>query len=137
MNIRKLNNNLFVADQLLLRDLNDLSQYGINSIICNRPDDEGEEHLSSDFAGKKSLELNLNFKYLPVNSANITEKDVENQRQAIKDLPLPILMYCKSGTRCATLWALTEANGQNNDKLIKNIEETGLNSNHVKYYINR
>ena len=137
MNLRKLNEKIFITDQLSPENLREIATSGIKSVICNRPDEEGENHLQSEYAYVKAKELGLQFCYLPVDSQNIRQIDVTNQHKALIDLPDPVLMYCKSGARSATLWALSETGKIAHTELIETIERLGLPTQHVRYYLNK
>ncbi len=76
MIIRELTPELAVADQLTLDDLEAVKEAGFKAVVCNRPDEEGEPHAEADAMAQKADALGLEFRYLPVNGANITETDV-------------------------------------------------------------
>ena len=75
MIIRQLTPGLSVADQLTMDDLKAVKEAGFKAVICNRPD-EGEPHADADSMAQKADTLGLEFRYLPVNGANITDTDV-------------------------------------------------------------
>ena len=47
--------------------------------------------------------------YLPVESGNITDSDVDAFAPMLAQADKPILAFCRSGTRCSVLWALSSA----------------------------
>ena len=124
--IRKLTSDLSVSDQLTADDLKDVKEAGFKSVICNRPDEEGEPHTEANTMAKKATELGLEFRYLPVNGANITDADVEQHTALLHETPVPALTYCKSGTRCAKLWALSERGKKNINMLVETVDNAGL-----------
>jgi len=126
MIIRKLTVNLAVADQLTLDDLDAVKDAGYKAVVCNRPDEEGEPHAEAEAMAKKANALGLEFRYLPVNSGNITETDVEQHAAVLAEMPAPALTYCRSGTRCAMLWALTETGKQDVTTLVETVDKAGL-----------
>ena len=126
MIIRELTPDLAVADQLTLDDLDTLKDAGYQAIVCNRPDEEGEPHAEAEAMAKKANALGLEFRYLPVNGGNITDRDVEQHAAVLAELPSPVLTYCRSGTRCAKLWALAEADKQNAATLVETVDKAGL-----------
>ena len=126
MIIRELTPDLAVADQLTLDDLDTLKDAGYQAIVCNRPDEEGEPHAEAEAMAKKANALGLEFRYLPVNGGNITDRDVEQHAAVLAELPTPVLTYCRSGTRCAKLWALAEADKQNAATLVETVDKAGL-----------
>ncbi|MEE2820429.1 MAG: TIGR01244 family sulfur transferase [Pseudomonadota bacterium] len=126
MIIRQLTAELSVADQLTMDDLEAVKEAGFKAVICNRPDEEGEPHADADSMAQKANALGLEFRYLPVNGANITDTDVAQHGALLSEVPGPILTYCRSGARCAKLWALSEAGKQDVDTLIETVDKAGL-----------
>ena len=126
MIIRQLATGLSVADQLTTDDLEAVKEAGFNAVICNRPDEEGEPHADADLMAQKANALGLEFRYLPVNGANITDTDVAQHAALLSEVPGPVLTYCRSGARCAKLWALSEAGKQDVNTLIETVDKAGL-----------
>ncbi len=50
------------------------------------------------------------FKWVPVISGQMTQRDVDNQAAALEALEGPVFAYCRSGTRCANLFASLNQN---------------------------
>lgn len=126
MIIRAINDQLAVADQLEVADLATVKAEGFVSVVCNRPDEEGEPHAAADEMAKQAAALGLEFRYLPVNGANITDENVAQHAALLAELPKPILTYCRSGARCAKLWALSESGKQDVNTLVETVDNTGL-----------
>ena len=126
MIIHQLTPGLSVADQLTMDDLEAVKKAGFKAVICNRPDEEGEPHAEAYSMAKKADALGLEFRYLPVNGANITDTDVAQHGALLSEVPGPVLTYCRSGARCAKLWALSEAGKQNVNTLIETVDKAGL-----------
>ena len=126
MIIRQLAPGLSVADQLTMDDLEAVKEAGFKGVICNRPDEEGEPHAEADSMAQKANALGLEFRYLPVNGANITDTDVAQHAALLSEVPGPVLTYCRSGARCAKLWALSEAGKQDVNTLIETVDKAGL-----------
>ena len=126
MIIRELTTHLSVADQLTLDDLETVKEAGFKSVICNRPDEEGEPHAQADAMARKANALGLEFRYLPVSGASISDSDVEQHSMLLSEVPTPVLTYCRSGARCAKLWALSETGKQNVNTLVETVDKAGL-----------
>ena len=62
---------------------------------------------------------------LPIVSGVVTEEAADRFRQALDQMPGPILAYCRSGTRCAILWALSQAGTQSPDDILKATSDAG------------
>ena len=100
MIIRKLTPDLAVADQLTLDDLDAVKDAGFKAVICNRPDEEGEPHAEAEAMAKKASVLGLEFRYLPVNGGNITDRDVEQHAAVLASAcPSPYLLPFRNSLR--------------------------------------
>ncbi|MCS0495813.1 bifunctional protein tyrosine phosphatase family protein/NAD(P)/FAD-dependent oxidoreductase [Ancylobacter sp. MQZ15Z-1] len=82
---------------------------GYRTIVCARPD--GEEPGQPDAAEMALLAdaLGMAFVHIPVAPGAFDDEAVAQMRAVLDKLPSPILGYCRSGMRAATLWALAEA----------------------------
>ena len=108
MNIKELNANISVSDQLLASDISELAIRGVRTIICNRPDGEGpDQPLFSEIA-KAAEEHNIQCHYLPVITGKVSDDDATAFGKLLQQ-DGPIHAYCRSGMRSTTLWALNQA----------------------------
>lgn len=119
MDIRKLSETYSVAPQIEPQDLPSVAEAGFRSVMCNRPD--GEEFGQPDFATIEAAarESGLEVRWVPVSGAGVTEEALDTFRSALDEMPQPMLAYCRSGTRCTMLWAITKY-GQLPDEEILN-----------------
>ena len=108
MKLANLEKGVLVADQILPEDLNDLAAQGIKTIFCHRPDGEGADQPNFAEIAQAAKKLKIKTHYLPVVSGKISEADVTAFAQLFKESKQPLLGYCRSGMRAATLWALSQ-----------------------------
>lgn len=109
MEIRKLSEQVSVTPQLAASDLAQVAAQGYRSIICNRPDGEGvDQPLYAEIAAAAQAQ-NLQTRYLPVVSGKVDDATAQRFGELLQELPAPVLAYCRSGMRSATLWALSQA----------------------------
>lgn len=104
------NDTITVAGQLSAADMHEVARAGYKSVIINRPDYEGgaEQPASSDVM-RVARELGLQVEYQPVISGALTHDDAVRFAQLLKEMPKPVLAYCRSGGRCLSLYtAATE-----------------------------
>jgi sulfide:quinone oxidoreductase len=66
MDIRKITDQFFVAPQISEIDLAALSDKGIKSIICNRPDGEGADQPTFKVLSRTAQKLDLIMRYIPI-----------------------------------------------------------------------
>ncbi len=108
MKLANLAKGVLVADQILPEDLNDLAAQGIKTIFCHRPDGEGADQPNFAEIAQAAKKLKIKTHYLPVVSGKISDADVTAFTELFKEAKQPVLGYCRSGMRAASLWALSE-----------------------------
>lgn len=109
MEIKNLTTRFSVAEQITAKDVPPIAQAGFRSIICNRPDGEGLDQPNFKEIEQAATLHGLSVHYLPVESGNITDEQGQTFGQLIDEVPKPILAYCRTGLRSASLWALANA----------------------------
>lgn len=108
--IVQLERNIAVAPQLAEADFAEIAARGFRWVVNNRPDGEAPDQLPNARAEAAARRHGLEFRYQPVKNINVTDDDVVDAfARLIDDLPGPILFYCRTGTRCATLWTQVAA----------------------------
>ena len=110
MDLRKIADGLSVSPQVMPSDIPALKAEGFRAIICNRPDAEAADQPGHEEMSSAAAAEGLEFLYLPVTPGIVTDETARAFGQALRDLPGPVLAYCRTGTRSATLWSLSEAN---------------------------
>jgi len=117
---------LAVSPQIEGADLAELAAQGFKSVICNRPD--GESFGQPQFAeiAQAAAQAGLAARYVPVVSGRLTGEDVDAFADALATLPKPIVAYCRSGTRCTVLWALSETGKRPADEIIEAARAAGF-----------
>jgi sulfide:quinone oxidoreductase len=108
MDIRKINRGLSVSPQIAPADMAELKMAGFRSIICNRPDGEGNDQPTFSEIEEAARAAGLEAYYMPVVPGRVADEDAGRFDEALSDLPGPVLAYCRTGTRSTTLWALAE-----------------------------
>lgn len=108
MDLKKINSQLSVSPQILAADVAALAKQGFRSIICNRPDGEGADQPLFAEIEKAANKPKLEVRYLPVVPGRVQDADAIAFASAMDELPKPVLAYCRTGTRSATLWALDQ-----------------------------
>src|SRR5580700_6279514 len=109
MQTRSLTDKLSVSSQLALTDLTAVADQGIRSIINNRPDGETSDQPTSAEIETGAAALGLGYRYIPVVPGQIHDEDIANFSAALAELEAPVLAFCRTGTRSASLWALSAA----------------------------
>ena len=131
-NYASLTSGLSVTGQISAEDIPAIAARGFKSIINNRPDGEEYAQLSSTDAAAAAREHGLEYHYLPVVPGKITEADVAAFSELLAQLPQPVLAHCRSGTRSASLWALSEAAQRAADEIIATCSQAGYDLNALR-----
>lgn len=77
---------------------------GFKSVICNRPDGEAAdqpEYVDVEAAAKLA---GIETSYIPIYPGMMGHEEITAFKAAMKDLPGPILAYCRSGARSTILF---------------------------------
>lgn len=126
MDKKNINDELSVSGQLTITDLQKLQEQGVKSIICNRPDNEEVGQATFSDIAKSARELGFEVKFQPVISGHLSHKDAVEFGEIVDELPKPIHAYCRSGTRCTILWALSElSQGKNRSSVLQQAANAG------------
>ncbi|WP_347919964.1 TIGR01244 family sulfur transferase [Paracoccus marcusii] len=109
MDPRTLSPQIAVSPQITAQDISALKAQGYRAIIANRPDGEGADQPTFAEIEAAAHAAGMQARYIPISGGMVGDDDVEAFRSALRDLPGPVLAYCRSGTRSATLWSLAQA----------------------------
>lgn len=116
--IRKLTENLSVAPQLTVADITEAGSLEYKTVLCNRPDAEELDQPVYQEIKTAIEDQGLRAEFQPVNGSAISDEDVDQFAANIESLPQPVLAYCRTGTRCTVLWALSEAGKRPTDEIL-------------------
>jgi uncharacterized protein (TIGR01244 family) len=134
--IAQLEDNVFVAAQLTADDFADIAARGIRTIVNNRPDGEADDQLPSEEAEVAALRYGLVYRHLPVTNHDVTEDEpVAAQAKALRDLPGPVLFYCRSGNRSTILWAQASAARLGTDTVLQRAAQAGYQLEELREFI--
>src|SRR5579872_4397138 len=109
MDIRKITDELSVAPQIRAEDVSAVAAAGFRAVICNRPDGESSDQPCCEDIEAAARAAGLAWRAQPVRSGGVTIEDAAAFGALMVELPKPVLAYCRSGTRCAALWCLSQA----------------------------
>ncbi|WP_299808757.1 bifunctional protein tyrosine phosphatase family protein/NAD(P)/FAD-dependent oxidoreductase [uncultured Roseibium sp.] len=112
MNMKPINTQIYVSPQIRPEDLAEIAQQGFRSIICNRPDGEGADQPTFEEMEAAAKKFDIEIRYLPIVAGKVRDEDATDFGALMEKLPKPVLAYCRTGTRSATLWSLSQANKQ-------------------------
>lgn len=110
MKIKPIDDDVYVCGQIEPTDMAALKEFGIATIICNRPDDEEVNQPSFADIKKAADAAGINTYYIPVVPMGIAEEDLVAMRNAIAEAKKPLLAFCRSGGRSSTIYSLVTDN---------------------------
>jgi sulfide:quinone oxidoreductase len=125
MDIRPLTPFLSVSPQINIGDLGTLAAQGFHAVINNRPDGEGEGQPSSADVEAAARRCGLDYRHIPITPGQLTDAEVAAFRAALDELKGPVLAFCRTGSRSASLWALAEAHHLDTAVLLKTTASAG------------
>lgn len=109
MDLKPLSADLSVSAQITAADLPAIKEAGFRTIICNRPDNEDAGQPAFEDIAHAAKTLGLETVFQPVTATTLTQDAAKAFNTAATTLPGPVLAYCRTGTRCAALWSLSQA----------------------------
>ena len=131
MDLKKITEKTAVSPQITPQDMTAIKEAGFRAIICNRPDGEGVDQPSFEEIEAAAKKVGLAAAYVPVTSGMVRDEDVESFGAALKDLPRPVLAYCRTGTRSATLWSFHESKKRPMHEILAATKAAGYDMNGV------
>jgi sulfide:quinone oxidoreductase len=131
MDLKKITEKTAVSPQITPQDMLAIKEAGFRAIICNRPDGEGVDQPSFEEIEAEAKKVGLAAAYVPVTSGMVRDEDVESFGAALKDLPRPVLAYCRTGTRSATLWSFHESKKRPMHEILAATKAAGYDMNGV------
>lgn len=125
MNLRKIDDELTVSPQITVDDVAEIARLGFKTLVANRPDQEepGQPAMADIETAAKAH--GLEWVYLPVQSGHITDDDVARFDPMIRNASKPVLAFCRSGTRCTVLWALSSARDHAPEEILTKAHRAG------------
>ncbi|MEE9428899.1 MAG: TIGR01244 family sulfur transferase [Paracoccaceae bacterium] len=112
MNIQQISEDFSITSQVHPEHMKALAENGIRAIICNRPDGEEFGQPSFDIVQTAAKAAGIQMRYVPIVHGAAGLAEFTAFGEALKTLPAPILGYCRSGMRSASMYsAVTEKTG--------------------------
>ena len=103
MNWTQIAQNYWVSPQIDASQLTEAKAMGIDTVVCNRPDNEEPGQINSDVLRAACATLELDYLFLPMQGPNFSTDYVE-QIQQLNQADKKVLAYCRSGHRSSVLY---------------------------------
>ncbi len=104
--VRAVAEDVCVAPQLTPEAMAEAARAGFRSVVNNRPDFEhGPNQPTHADIQAAARAAGLEYRFLPVAGGFQTPEQIAALAQLLDELPRPILLFCRSGSRSANLFA--------------------------------
>ena len=81
MQLKQVNPEFWVADQITAQDIELIAARGIKTVFCNRPDGEGPDQPNVIEIEQALKPYGIQIQYLPVVSGKVTDEQAEEFKQ--------------------------------------------------------
>lgn len=135
MDLREVTPDLSVSPQIDPADLPALAEAGFRAVIANRPDAEIDASLASARMAAEAGAAGLAFHYLPVVPGQLTPETVRQFSAILDAAEGPVLAYCRSGTRSATVWALGQSGRRPADEILRLTDAAGYDMRPIRHML--
>lgn len=125
MDARTISPQISVSPQIQPSDVKTIADMGFRSILCNRPDGEAPDQPSFDEIATAAKKVGLEVRFQPIISGKVQDADADEFGNALMELPGPVFAYCRTGTRCATLWSLNQAKSKPSTEILAATQAAG------------
>src|SRR5918997_380263 len=102
--LRRLDERTLATGQIVPEELEQLKADGVTMIVNNRPDGEEPGQPTAAEIEWAARAAGLDYRFIPV-AREITEGHVAALQEALQEARGDVLLFCRSGTRSAYLWA--------------------------------
>jgi uncharacterized protein (TIGR01244 family) len=104
MNIVKHSDSIGIAAQITPENVAEIAAAGYRVLVNNRPDGEEGGQPNSTAIAAAAIAAGLVYHHLPVTAMNFPGPHFDEMADLLDDASLPVLAFCRTGTRCANLW---------------------------------
>jgi uncharacterized protein (TIGR01244 family) len=106
LSVRQLTAEVGVAGQMQPAEMAQAAAMGYRSVVNNRPDFEaGPDQPTSQAMAAAAQAAGLEYRYLPVSPSFQSPQEIAAMAQLLRELPAPMLLFCRSGARSTRLLA--------------------------------
>lgn len=137
MDLRKITDDFTVSPQIEVSDIPAIVAAGYRSILCNRPDGEDPAQCCFDEMSKAARDAGLEVRSVPITSGVVLPDDLNEFRDALAQLPQPVLAYCRSGTRCTMLWTIAQFGERSPEDILSLTRNAGYDMSGVLGQLSR
>lgn len=131
--LKQLTLDLAVTGQIEAGDLPALAAAGYRMMIVNRPDGEDPGQPSFAAMAAAARAAGLDARHIPIATASgATEQDAAAFNAARAEAGGKVIAYCRTGNRCAVLWALGQKGLRDGDAIVADAAAAGCDLSAIR-----
>ena len=131
LEVKQINERVAVSPQIVPEDVAAIKAAGFVTIVNNRPDKEAPDQPDGAEIEAAAEAAGLKYVAIPMGRAGVTPEMIAETRAALEGSDGPVFCYCRSGTRSATLWALSQAGILGADEIVAAAANAGYDLSHL------
>ena len=109
IDMKQLDENVWVAGQIDPADLPALAERGFRGIIGNRPDGEEPGQPSWSVIAAAAQDAGIEARHIPIAGPDDIAARKGDFAQALAEMPGPVLAFCRSGARSGRLYEAAQS----------------------------
>lgn len=125
MDIKSVSSRFCVTTQVAPDDLAAVAAAGFSTLICHRPDGEGEDQPAAEALKSAAQEHGIAFHYIPITPGQFDAEKVEEFQALRRTCEGRVLGFCKTGARAVTIDALANPDDLSADDRIAAAKSAG------------
>src|SRR3546814_14956822 len=94
---------------LPISDIDSAAQAGFKMIVNNRPDGEEPDQPASAELGERAEAQGIAYRHIPVSGGKYDDASIRAMGEALDATEGKALIFCRTGMRSTTVWALAQA----------------------------
>ena len=126
MDVKTLDQQVSVSEQIVLDDLTRLAAQGIQVLVCNRPDGEAADQPTFAQLSAAAEKLGMTAAYIPFKPGEMTAAQ-RDEFVALLKTDRKVHAFCRTGNRSSMLWAAArKASGAAPDAILTQAKTAGF-----------
>ena len=132
--MKAINDQISVSPQIMLSEIETIKAQGFDVVMSNRPDGEEPGQVMTGDIQAAVEAAGMRFVHIPIVSGQFTQEAVDGFK-AVLESGERVFAYCRSGTRCAGLWALSQKGEQTADEILSQTSAAGYEFPQLRGYL--
>ena len=137
LELKRINDRVSVAPQISPDDMATLKAAGFTTVVNNRPDGEAPDQPDSETMRDAAEKAGLAYHFIPLGRDGVSPDMIAEEKAVLEGSAGPALLFCRSGTRSTTLWALTQAGSLPAEEIIQSAAHAGYDVSHLMGYLSQ